>query len=309
MPIQIPVGAEDQFKGIVDLVKMKARIWRDETLGAKFDDVEIPADLLEKAKEYREQMIEAVAESDDVLFEKFVEGKPITERRDLAAGIRKATIAQKIFPVICGSAFKNKGVQNLLDAVVRLPAFAARYSAGRRHSRSTIRKKSMERKRQRRRAVFGAGLQDHDRPVCRPACFFRVYSGKLNAGESVYNVAKGSKERIGRLVRMHANKREEITEILAGDICAAVGLKQVSTGDTICDDEIPVLLESIDFPTPVIQLAIEPKTKADQEKLGMAIQKLAHGRSDASRYRPIPRPARRFLPAWASCTWKSSSTA
>src|SRR4051812_2338622 len=273
VPIQLPVGAEDQFKGIVDLVKMNARLWRDETLGAKYDDVEIPADLLEKAKEYREKLIEAVSESDDVLFEKFVEGQAITEA-ELVAGIRKATIAQKIFPVICGSSFKNKGVQNLLDSVCaylpspldvppmkgvsiddpnvsveRAPSDSAPFSA----------------------LVFKI-MTD---PFVGQLCFIRVYSGKLNAGESIYNVSKGKRERVGRLVKMHANKREEITEVLAGDICAAVGLKQVVTGDTICDENSPVLLESIVFPAPVIQLAIEPKTKADQEKLGVAINKLA----------------------------------
>jgi elongation factor G len=272
VPIQLPVGAEDQFKGVIDLVKMKARIWRDETLGAKYDDVDIPADLVEKAKEYRDKLIEAVAETEDVLMEKYIEGQPITEQ-ELVEGIRKATIVQKIFPVICGSSFKNKGVQNLLDAVADyLP------------SPSDI------------PPVKGAAIDNPDQPMERKAsdsepfsalvfkimtdpfvgqlCFIRVYSGKLNAGDFIYNVSKGRKERIGRLVKMHANKREEIQEVLAGDICAAVGLRQVITGDTICDEKHPILLESIDFPAPVIQLAIEPKTKADQEKLGVAIQKL-----------------------------------
>ena len=270
---RFPIGAEDQFKGIVDLVEMKAVIWRDETLGAEFDVVEIPDDLVEKAKEYREKMIEAISEFDDELFEKFVEGQPITND-EIRAGIRKATIALKIFPVICGSAFKNKGVQTMLDAVVDyLP--------------SPLDVPPVE----------GVDVDDPEKVLIRHAsddepfaalvfkimtdpyvgqlAFFRVYSGTLKSGDSVYNVAKGRKERIGRLLRMHANKREEIQEILAGDICAAVGLKTVSTGDTICDDEHPIVLESIDFPTPVIQLAVEPKTKADQEKLGMAIQKLA----------------------------------
>ena len=271
--IQIPVGAEDQFRGIVDLVKMKAVLWRDETLGAKFDVVDIPEDLLEKAKVYREQMIEAVSEFDDALFEKFVEGKPLTEA-EIAAGIRKATIAMKIFPVICGSAFKNKGVQTMLDAVVDyLP------------SPLDI------------PPVVGTSIEDKEVKLIRHAsdsepfsalvfkimtdpfsgqlAFFRVYSGRMSAGESIYNVAKGRKERVGRLMRMHANKREDIQEIMAGDICAAVGLKTISTGDTICDEEHPIVLEAIDFPVPVIQLAVEPKTKADQEKMGMAIAKLA----------------------------------
>jgi len=271
--IQLPVGAEDQFKGVVDLVEMRAMIWRDETLGAEFDTVEIPEDLVETAKEYREKMIEAVAEHDDKLFEKFIEGHAISND-EIRAGIRKATIALKIFPVICGSAFKNKGVQTMLDAVVDyLP--------------SPLDVPPVE----------GTDVDDSGKVLVRHAsdsepfsalvfkimtdpyvgqlAFFRVYSGMLKSGDSVYNVAKGRKERIGRLLRMHANKREEIQEILAGDICAAVGLRTVSTGDTICDADHPIVLESIEFPTPVIQLAVEPKTKADQEKLGMAIQKLA----------------------------------
>ncbi len=273
VPVQLPVGAEDQFKGIIDLVRMKALIWRDETLGAEYDEIEIPAELLDQARDYREKMIEAVAEHDDTLFEKFVEGQPLTEA-EIQHGIRTATIKLKIFPVICGSAFKNKGVQTMLDAVVDyLP--------------SPLEVPPVE----------GTAVGDPTQVLTRQAsdsepfaalvfkimtdsyvgqlAFFRVYSGKLAAGESVYNVAKGRKERIGRLLRMHANKREEIQEIFAGDIAAAVGLKTVQTGDTICDDNSPIVLESIEFPTPVIQLAVEPKTKADQEKLGMAIQKLA----------------------------------
>ncbi len=273
LPIQIPIGSEDQFKGVVDLVEMKAVIWHDETLGSQFDVGEIPADLVEQAKEYREKMIEIISEFDDQLFEKFIEGHGVSND-EIRAGIRKATIALKIFPVICGSAFKNKGVQTMLDAVVDyLP--------------SPLDVPPIE----------GADVDDPEKVIIRNAsdkepfaalvfkimtdpyvgqlAFFRVYSGTLKSGDSVYNVAKRRKERIGRLLRMHANKREEIQEILAGDICAAVGLKTVSTGDTICDDQSPVVLESIDFPTPVIQLAVEPKTKADQEKLGMAIQKLA----------------------------------
>jgi elongation factor G len=272
VPIQIPIGAEDQFKGVVDLVRMKARIWRDETLGAKFDDVDIPAELADQAKEYRDKLVEAVAESDDALFEKYVEGQAITEQ-ELAAGIRKATIAQRIFPVICGSSFKNKGVQNLLDAVtdylpspLDIPPIKA-ISAE--NPEETVERHTSDAE------PFSALIfKIMTDPFVGQLCFLRVYSGKLNTGDTVLNSSKNKKERIGRLVKMHANKREEISEILAGDICAAVGLKQVSTGDTICDDKAPVLLESIDFPAPVIQLAIEPKTKADQEKMGLAINKL-----------------------------------
>jgi elongation factor G len=273
VPIQIPVGAEDQFKGVVDLVKMKARIWRDETLGAKYDDVDIPADLVEQANEYREKLIEAVSESDDVLFEKFVEGQAITEA-ELMAGIRKATITQKIFPVICGSSFKNKGVQNLLDAVTDYLPSPLDVPAIEGISVDNPEDK-VERKAADNEPFSALIFKIMTDPFVGQLCFLRVYSGKLNTGESVLNASKDKKERVGRLVKMHANKREEISEILAGDICAAVGLKQVSTGDTICDEKAPVLLESIDFPAPVIQLAIEPKTKADQEKMGLAINKLA----------------------------------
>src|SRR5271163_3705837 len=270
--IQLPVGAEDQFKGTVDLVTMKARIWRDETLGAEFDEVEIPADLLEKARSYREQMIEAIAESDDHLFAKFVEGTPISEK-EIMAGIRKATITQKIFPVICGSAFKNKGVQNLLDAVVdHLPSPLDIPPV---QGVLPDDPEKTEELPPRDDAPFSALVfKIMTDPFVGQLAFIRVYSGRIGAGDTIFNVSKNRKERIGRLVKMHANKREEITEILAGDICAAVGLKNVITGDTICDEKNPVLLESIDFPAPVIQLAIEPKTKADQEKLGMAIAKL-----------------------------------
>ena len=271
--IQLPIGAEDQFKGIVDLVTMKARVWLDETLGAKYDEVEIPADLLDQAKEYRDLLVEAVSESDDALMHKFIEGESITEA-ELAAGIRKATIAQKIFPVVCGTAFKNKGVQNLLDAVVDyLPSpLDVPPMMGTDPDDKT---KEMVRNPDDKEPFSALVFKIMTDPFVGQLAFIRVYSGRLAAGDTILNVAKGRKERIGRLVKMHANKREEIQEILAGDIAAAVGLKSVSTGDTICDDRSPVVLERIDFPAPVIQLAIEPKTKVDQEKLGMAIAKLA----------------------------------
>jgi elongation factor G len=270
--IQLPIGAEDQFKGIVDLVSMTARVWRDETLGAKYDDVEIPEDLKAQAKQYHDQLVEAVSEFDDHLFTKFVEGQPITAD-ELRAGIRKATIAQKIFPVICGSAFKNKGVQNLLDAVVDYLPSPLEVPAVQGTDVDDT-EKIVERKADDKEPFAALVFKIMTDPFVGQLAFIRVYSGRLGAGDSIFNVAKGRKERIGRLVKMHANKREEITEVLAGDICAAVGLKSVSTGDTICDEKAPVILENIDFPAPVIQLAVEPKTKADQEKLGMAIAKL-----------------------------------
>jgi elongation factor G len=270
--IQLPVGAEDQFKGVVDLVRMKARIWRDETLGAAYDDVDIPAGLVEKAQEYREKMVEAAAEADDHLMEKYLGGEQLTEA-EIIAGLRKATIAQKIFPVICGSAFKNKGVQNMLDAVVDLlpsPLDIPPVKGFDVNDRSIelVRYPSDD---EPFAALVFKIMTD---PFVGQLAFIRVYSGKLNTGDTILNVSKGRKERIGRLVKMHANKREEITEVLAGDIVACVGLKSVVTSDTICSEEKPISLESIEFAAPVIQLAIEPKTKADQEKLGMAIAKL-----------------------------------
>ena len=273
VPIQIPVGAEDKFRGIVDLVELKAVLWHDETLGAKFDVVDIPEELVELANTYREQMIEAVSEFDDALFEKFVNGEKLTND-ELRAGIRKATIALKIFPVICGSAFKNKGVQTMLDAVVDyLPSpLDIPPVQGIDLDNPEVKITRTASDSEPFAALVFKIMTD---PYSGQLAFFRVYSGKMSAGESVFNVAKGRKERVGRLMRMHANKREDINEILAGDICAAVGLKTISTGDTICDESNPVALEKIDFPTPVIQLAVEPKTKADQEKLGMAIAKLA----------------------------------
>ncbi|MBM3813433.1 MAG: elongation factor G [Acidimicrobiia bacterium] len=270
--IHIPIGAEDKFVGIVDLVKMNARIWRDETLGAKYDDGEIPAELMEQAKLYREKLVEAAAENDETLMEKYIQGEEPTEE-ELIAGIRKGTIAQTIFPVACGSAFKNKGVQNLLDSVTLYLPSPLDIPPVQGVSVDNP-EEAMERKADDKEPMSGLVFKIMTDPFVGQLAFVRIYSGVLTAGESVYNVAKSRKERIGRLVKMHANKREEVQEIRAGDIVAAVGLKSVSTGDTICAESAPLILESIDFPAPVIQLAIEPKTKADQEKLGIAIGKL-----------------------------------
>ncbi len=274
VPIQIPIGAEDHFKGVVDLVTMKAIVWKDETLGAAYEVTEIPEDLVDLAQEYRDKMVEAVAECDDTLMEKFLEGEALTEA-ELVQGIRIATNTRKIFPVICGTAFKNKGVQSMLDAVaaylpspVDVPAIK-----GTDVDNPEV---SLERKSDDSEPFSGLVFKIMTDPFVGQLAFVRVYSGALRAGESVLNAAKGKKERIGRILKMHANKREEIEEILAGDIAACVGLKQVSTGDTICAEKAPILLEAIDFPEPVIQLAIEPKTKGDQEKLGIAIGKLTN---------------------------------
>jgi elongation factor G len=271
--IQIPIGAEEKFLGVVDLVEMRGVIWHDETLGSQYDVVDIPEELRAQAKEYRALMIEAISEHDEALMHKYVEGEAITVD-EIRAGIRKATIAMHIFPVICGTAFKNKGVQTMLDAVVDYLPSPLDVPPIEGHDIDDP-EKVLVRHASDSEPFSALVFKIMTDPYVGQLAFFRVYSGTLKSGEHVFNVAKSRKERVGRLLRMHANKREEIQEILAGDICAAVGLKTVSTGDTICDDEHPIMLESIDFPMPVIQLAVEPKTKADQEKMGLAIQKLA----------------------------------
>src|SRR6476646_3630087 len=273
VPIHISIGAEEKFLGIVDLVEMRGIVWRDETLGSKYDEIAIPEDLVEKAQEYRAHMIEAISEHDEALMHKFIEGEAITND-EIRAGIRKATIALQIFPVIYGTTFKNKGVQTMLDAMVDYLPSPLDIPAIESHDVDDP-EKVLVRKASDSEPFSTLVFKIMTDPYVGQLAFFRVYSGTLKSGEHVFNVAKSRKERVGRLLRMHANKREEIQEIVAGDICAAVGLKTVSTGDTICDDEHPIVLESIDFPMPVIQLAVEPKTKADQEKMGLAIQKLA----------------------------------
>ncbi len=273
VPLNIAVGAEAKFAGVIDLVTMKAILWHDETMGAQYSVEEIPADLLEKANEARHTLVEAVAENDDDLMHLYLEGQEPTVEQ-LKAGIRKATIAMKIFPVLCGSAFKNKGVQTLLDAVVDylpspldIPPVEGIDPENPEHK--------LVRKADDSEPFAALGFKIMTDPFVGQLIFIRVYSGSLKTGDSVLNPRTRKTERIGRLLKMHANKREEITEILAGDICAAVGLKNLITGDTICTDKDPVVLESIDFPAPVIAVAVEPKTKADQEKMGMALAKLA----------------------------------
>ncbi len=271
-PIQIPIGSEEKLRGVVDLVEMQAILWNDDNLGASYDVEEVPADMLADAEERRAQLIEKVAENDDQLFEKYVEGAEISVD-ELKAAIRRATIALKVTPVLCGSAFKYKGVQRLLDAVVDylpspldVPPVEGTDLDG---SGTLVRHASDE---EPFAALVFKIVTD---PFIGQLVFTRVYSGVLKAGESVYNVAKGRRERIGRLLQMHANKREEIDVVHAGDIAAVVGLKTVQTGDTICDEDHPIILEAIEFPEPVLSLAIEPKSKADQQKIGMALAKLA----------------------------------
>ncbi|MEF3254983.1 MAG: elongation factor G [Deferribacterales bacterium] len=271
LPIQIPLGAEDKFVGVVDLVKMKAVIWQGDQLGAKYEYVDIPAEYKDKAEEYRTQLVERVCEIDEELMNKYFEGEEITEE-ELKSAIRKGTIAIEFTPVLCGTAFKNKGVQTLLDAVVDYlpsPVDIPPVKGVDFNGNEVIRKTGDD-------EPFAAlAFKIMTDPYMGQLTYFRVYSGWLEAGSYVLNSTKNKKERIGRLLKMHANKREEIKEIYAGDICATVGLKYTITGDTLCDENNPVILESMEFPEPVISVAIEPKTKAEQDKLSMALNKLA----------------------------------
>jgi elongation factor G len=280
--IQLPIGAEDKFVGVVDLIKMKAITYKDETMGADYIVGDIPPDMLEEAKHYREQLIEKVSEVDDTILEKYLHGQSdaITED-EIKAALRKrvnSSVRNKnegaFVPVICGSAFKNKGVQPLLDAVVDfLPSpldVPAIVGVDPTKKEETL----IERPAADDKPFSALAFKIMTDPFVGQLTFFRVYSGVLTSGSSVYNATKQRSERIGRLLKMHANKREEIKEVYAGDIAAAVGLRSVSTGDTLCEEKHPIVLESMDFPEPVISLAIEPKTKADQEKLGTGLQKL-----------------------------------
>lgn len=272
VPIQIPIGREAEFRGSIDLVRMKGYFYDDETLGAKYKVDEIPQDLLAQAKEYREKMIDAVAEFDDQVMEKYLNGHPLTEEEVMRA-IRAGAISMKITPVLCGSAFKNKGVQQLLDGVVDYlpspldvpPVMGIDPNSN----------KEVERKSDDGEPFAALAFKIMSDPFAGQLTYFRVYSGMLKTGTPVLNVTKGTKDRIGRLLKMHANKREDIDEVHAGDIVAAVGLKGATTGDTLADEKQPVLLEVMKFPEPVIAMAIEPKTKQDQEKMGFALQKLS----------------------------------
>ncbi len=272
VPIQIPIGAEDKFRGPIDLVRGKAIYFDDETLGAKYVEDEIPQELLPVAREYREKMLEALADVDENIMEKFLGGEEITVE-EIKRAIRKGTIEMRITPVLCGSAFKNKGVQMLLDAIVDyLPSPLDIPPV---KGVNPIDGSEIERKASPDEPFAALAFKIMTDPYVGQLTFIRVYSGVLSAGSYVYNSTKDSKERIGRLLRMHANKREEIKEVAAGDIAAAVGLKNTLTGDTLCDEKAPIVLEAIEFPEPVISVAIEPKTKADQEKLSQSLAKLA----------------------------------
>jgi elongation factor G len=269
--IQLPIGAESSFKGVIDLVKMKGIVWNDESLGAKFDYVDIPADLLEQAREYREKMVEAAVELDDDAMAAYLDGKEPDEAT-LKRLIRKAVLSGAFYPVLCGSAFKNKGVQPLLDAVVDylpspvdVPAIKGTDEDGNEVVRKADDKEPL--------ALLAFKIMDD--PFVGTITFCRIYSGVLSSGTGVINSTRDKKERIGRMLLMHANNREDIKEAYAGDIVALAGLKEARTGDTLCDPNKPVILEKMEFPEPVIEIAIEPKSKADQEKLGVALAKLA----------------------------------
>ncbi|MBI5599837.1 MAG: elongation factor G [Deltaproteobacteria bacterium] len=270
--MQLPVGFEDSFSGVVDLVAEKAIIWDDSSLGATFRLEEVPADMKDKVSEYRDKLIEAASDFDEELMQKYLEGRAVTPE-ELKRAVRKGSLKMGITPVFCGSAFKNKGIQPLLDAVIDYLPSPADIPPIAGINPDTDAEEKRETKDDAPYSALAFKIMSD--PFVGQLTFFRVYSGSISAGSYVYNSTKGQKERIGRLVRMHANKREEIKEVLAGDIAAAVGLKHTITGDTICDIDNPILLESLDIPEPVISIAIEPKTKADQERLGVSLQKLA----------------------------------
>ena len=272
IPIQLPIGAEDLFEGIIDLVEMKEYLFKDETMGADYDVVEIRAELLDKAKEAREKMIEAIVETDDALMEKFFGGEEIIPA-EVKKALRTATIENIIVPVTCGTAFKNKGIQPLLDAVVAYMPSPLDIGAVKGTDVRTGADLTREPKDEEKFSALAFKIITD--PFVGKLAFFRVYSGVLEKGSYVLNSTKDKKERMGRLLQMHANKRDEIDAVYAGDIAAAVGLKDTTTGDTLCDEGSPIILEKMEFPEPVIQVAVEPKTKADQEKMGTALSKLA----------------------------------
>jgi elongation factor G len=272
VPIQLAIGAEDEFKGVIDLVKMKEILWNETDQGTTFTYEDIPADMQAECEKWREELVEAAAEANEELMNKYLEGGELTEA-EIKKGLRIRTLANEIVPTLCGSAFKNKGVQAVLDAVVEyLPApTEVKAIEGVLDDGETIETREAD-----DNAPFAAlAFKIATDPFVGTLTFFRVYSGKLNSGDSVYNPLKHNKERVGRMVQMHANSREEIKEVLAGDIAAAIGLKDVTTGETLCSIDHQITLEKMDFPEPVISVAVEPKTKADQEKMGIALGKLA----------------------------------
>jgi elongation factor G len=271
VPLQVPIGAEDTFEGVVDLIRMKAIFWEDASQGMKFELREIPDNLAEKAKEWREKMVEAAAEANEELMNKYLEEGDLSEE-DIKKGLRLRTIGSEIVPMLCGSAFKNKGVQAMLDAVIELMPAPTDIPPVKGHLEN---EKEGERKASDEEPFSALAFKIMTDPYVGQLTFFRVYSGVINSGDTIYNPIKGRKERIGRILQMHANQREEIKEVRAGDIAAAVGLKEATTGETLCDPDKVITLEKMEFPEPVIHVAVEPKTKADQEKMGIALNRLA----------------------------------
>ena len=272
VPIQLPIGAEDAFEGVIDLITMKEYLFKDETMGADYDVADVRAELLEEAQAAREHMLESVVETDDALMEKYFGGEEISDE-EIRKAIRTATIGGMIVPVLCGTAFKNKGIQPLLDAVVFYMPSPVDIGAVKGVDPKT--EEPMERQPSDEEPFSALAFKILTDPFVGRLSFFRVYSGVLNKGSYVLNSTKGKKERMGRLLQMHANKREELDIVYSGDIAAAVGLKETTTGDTLCDENKPIILEKMEFPDTVIQIAVEPKTKADQEKMGTALAKLA----------------------------------
>ncbi|MGX6569290.1 elongation factor G, partial [Cupriavidus necator] len=271
VPIQIPLGAEDHFQGVVDLVKMKAIVWDDASQGVRFAYQDIPADLLATAQEWRDKMVEAAAEADETLLNQYLSGEPLTEEQ-IKRGLRKRTIANEIVPMLCGSAFKNKGVQSMLDAVIDYLPSPADVPAILGHTEDD---REAERHPNDDEPFAALAFKIMTDPFVGQLIFFRVYSGVVKSGDTVYNPVKAKRERLGRILQMHANVRQEIKEVRAGDIAAAVGLKEATTGDTLCDPDKVIILERMSFPEPVISQAVEPRTKADQEKMGIALNRLA----------------------------------
>ena len=271
VPIQLPVGAEDHFEGVIDLVKMKAIIWDDASQGVKFKYEDIPASMLEQAQEWHDKMVEKAAEANETLLEKYLSGEPLTED-EIKQGLRARTVANEIVPMLCGSAFKNKGVQAMLDAVIDYMPSPLDVPAIMGHDE---RDREIERHPADNEPFSALAFKIMTDPFVGQLVFFRVYSGVVKSGDSVFNPIKGKKERLGRILQMHANERREITEVYAGDIAAAVGIKDVTTGDTLSDPAHVIILERMVFPEPVISQAVEPKTKADQEKMGIALNRLA----------------------------------
>ncbi|HEY6772997.1 MAG TPA: elongation factor G, partial [Oxalicibacterium sp.] len=271
VPIQLPVGAEDHFQGVIDLVKMKAILWDEASQGVKFEYGEIPASLQALAQEWHDKMVEAAAEADEALLDKYLGGETLTEE-EIVGALRRRTVAGEIVPMLCGSAFKNKGVQALLDAVIQYLPSPVDVPAIKGHDEHDA---EIERHPADDEPFSALAFKIMTDPFVGQLTFFRVYSGVVNSGDTVYSPIKGKKERLGRILQMHANERKEIKEVYAGDIAAAVGLKDVTTGDTLCDTDKVIILERMVFPEPVISQAVEPKTKADQEKMGIALNRLA----------------------------------